>query len=153
MILVCDPIHISHLKSTLTLCDCVGERLTLEVALRYWSCIYIKISIFGSKVPFCFVRTEKWQIRWIGTSMIFSLFGSRLGLLHLRDCKGACLWRRLCAWILWVNSGGGVRSNIYRLRLDLVVKQLCYNATFRNQNLCCGNLFLHKNDETKNSGL
>ena len=151
MILVCDPIHISHLKSTLTLCDCVGERLTLEVALRYWSCIYIKISIFGSKVPFCFVRTEKWQIRWIGTSMIFSLFGSRLGLLHLRDCKGACLWRRLCAWILWVN--GGVRSNIYRLHLDLVVKQLCYNATFRNQKLYCGNVVLHKNDETKNSGL
>ena len=153
MILVCDPIHISQLKSILTLRDCVGQRLTLEVALKYWSCIYIKISIFGSKVPLRFVYTEKWQIRWIGTSMIFSLFGSRLGLLHLRDCKGACLSRRLYAWILWVNSGGGVRSKIYRLHLDLVVKQLCYNATFRNQNLCCGNVFLYKNDETKNSGL
>ena len=149
MIVVCDLIHISHLKSILLLCDCVGERLTLEVALRNWSCIYIKISIFGWKVPLCFVQTEKWQIMWIGTSMI--LFGSRLGLLHLRDCKGACLWRRLCAWILWVN--GDVRSNIYRLHLDLVVKQLCYNATFRNQKLCCGNVVLHKNDETKNSGL
>ena len=48
-------------------------------------------------------------------------------------------------------SGGGVRSNIYRLHLDLAVKQLCYNDTFRNQNLCCGNVFLHENDETKNS--
>ena len=48
----------------------------------------------------------------------------------------------------------------YRLYLDLVVKQLCYisclNAwtpnyvTFRNQKLCCGTVFLHKNDETKN---
>ena len=161
VILVCNPIHISHLNSILMLCDCVGERLTLEVALRYWSCIYIKISIFGSKVPLCFVHTEKWQIRWIGTLMIFSLFGSRLGLLHLRDCKGACLWRRLCAWILWVNvlrsvigkteSGGGVKSNIYRLHLDLVVKQLCCNATFRNHKLCCVNVFLHKNDERKNS--
>ena len=55
----------------------------MEVALRYWSCIYIKISIFGSKVPLRFVHTGKWQIRRIRTSMIFSLFGSRLGLLHL----------------------------------------------------------------------
>ena len=143
--LVCDPIHILHLNRILMLCDCVGERLALEVALRYWSCIYIKISIFGCKVPLCFVHTEKWQLRWIGTAMIFSLFGSRLGLSHLRDCKGACFWRRLCAWILLVNvlrsvigkteGGGGVRSNIYRLHLDLVVKQLCYNTTFRNQML------------------
>ena len=45
--------------------------------------------------------------------------------------------------------------------VDLVAKQLgyinCLNtwatncATFRNQKLCCGNVFLHKNDETKNS--
>ena len=93
--------------------------------------------------------------------MIFSLFGSGLGMLHLRDCKGACLWKRLCSCILWVNvlrsvigkteHGSGVRSNIYRLHLDLIVKQLCCNASFTNQKLCCGNVFLHKNDETKNS--
>ena len=45
--------------------------------------------------------------------------------------------------------------------VDLVAKQLgyinCLNtwatncATFGNQKLCCGNVFLHKNDETKNS--
>ena len=55
-------------------------------------------------------------------------------------------------------------KSIYRLYLDLVVKQLCYIsclnawatncATFRNKKLCCGTVFLHKNDETKNfSGL
>ena len=48
----------------------------------------------------------------------------------------------------------------YRLHLDLVVKKLCYIsclnawatncATFRNKKLCCGTVFLHKNDETKN---
>ena len=53
--------------------------------------------------------------------MNFSLFDCRLGVLHLRDCKGDCLWRRLCAGILLGNvlrsvigkteSGGGVRSN------------------------------------------
>ena len=48
-------------------------------------------------------------------------------------------------------SGGGVRSNIYRLHLDLVVKQPCHNATLRNPKLCCGNVFPRKNDETKNS--
>ena len=46
---------------------------------------------------------------------------------------------------------GGVRSNIYRLHLDLVVKQLCHNATFRNQKLCYGTVFLLKTHETKNS--
>ena len=49
-------------------------------------------------------------------------------------------------------SRGGVRSNIYRLQhLDLVVKQLCHNATFRNQKLCYGTVFLLKTHETKNS--
>ena len=37
VILVCRPIHISHLNNTVMLCDCIGERLALEVALRYWS--------------------------------------------------------------------------------------------------------------------
>ena len=54
-------------------------------------------------------------------------------------------------------------KSIYRLQLDLVVKQPCYIsclnacatncATFRNK-LFCGTDFLYKNDETKNcSGL
>ena len=34
MILACDPIHISHLNSTLMLSDCAGERLTLDVGER-----------------------------------------------------------------------------------------------------------------------
>ena len=52
-------------------------------------------------------------------------------------------------------------KSIYRLHLDLVVKKLyyinCLNAwatsfaTFRNQILCCGTVFLDKNDEMKNS--
>ena len=66
VILVCGPIHVSHFNSTLMLYGCIGERLALEVALTYWSCISIKISSFGSKVPLCFLHTEKWQLRWIG---------------------------------------------------------------------------------------
>ena len=52
-------------------------------------------------------------------------------------------------------------KSICKLHLDLVVKQLyyiiCLNAcatncaTFRNQKLCFGTAFLHKNDETDNS--
>ena len=113
VILVCDPIHVSHLNSILMLCECFGERMTLEVALKYWSRTWIKISSFGSKVPLCFVHAEKRQLKWIGKSMIFSLFSSRPVLLHLRDCKGSCLWMGSCAWILWVKTenGGGVRSH------------------------------------------
>ena len=50
-------------------------------------------------------------------------------------------------------------KSIYRLYLDLVVKQLCSInclnawvnncATFRNQKLCCDTVFLRKNDETR----
>ena len=36
---ICNLIHILHLNSTLMLSDCVGERLSLEVTFRYWSCI------------------------------------------------------------------------------------------------------------------
>ena len=39
VILVCDLIHLSHLSTILMLSDCVGERLTLDVTLRYSSCI------------------------------------------------------------------------------------------------------------------
>ena len=52
-------------------------------------------------------------------------------------------------------------KSIYSLYLDLVVKQHCYIsclnasanncATFRNQKLCCGTVFQHKNDEMKSS--
>ena len=56
-------------------------------------------------------------------------------------------------------------KSIYRLYQDLVVNSMllkkrytnCLSAwatnfaTFRNQKLYCGTVFLHKNDETKNS--
>ena len=50
-------------------------------------------------------------------------------------------------------------KSIYRLYLDLVIKKLYYinclngwttnRATFRNQKLCGGRVFLHKNDEQR----
>ena len=102
--------------------------------------------------------------------MIFSLFGSRLGLLHLCDCKGGCLWK-LCLNFVGESTQKCDRENcewhwcqiksIYRLYQDLVVKKLyyinCLNAwatncaTFRNQMLCCDTVILDKNYETKNS--
>ena len=52
-------------------------------------------------------------------------------------------------------------KSIYRLHLDLVVKHFCYIsclntcatncATSRNQKLCCGTVFVHKNNEKRNS--
>ena len=64
------------------------------------------------------------------TSMVFSLFGDRLCLLHLCDCgrggSGECLWRRLCAWIVWgkllwnviekAERDAGVRSNQFYIQ-------------------------------------
>ena len=51
--------------------------------------------------------------------------------------------------------------SICRLYLDFIVKQFCYInclnawathcATYRNQKLCCGTVFLDKNDEQKTS--
>ena len=53
----------SHLHSIFMLHDCVYERLTLEVVLRYGSCKLIKIPSFGCKVPLWCVLTEKRQPR------------------------------------------------------------------------------------------
>ena len=73
----------SRLNSFLMLYYCVGEKLKLEVVLRYEACKSIKIPSFG----WC-VSTEKWQLRWIGILRIYSSFGGRLDLIQVRDCKG-----------------------------------------------------------------
>ena len=41
----------SHLNSILMLAGCVGKRLTLEVTLRHWPCILVKIPVLASKYP------------------------------------------------------------------------------------------------------
>ena len=65
---------------------------------------------------------------------------------------------------MWQGKPRGAMASekpIYRWHLDLIAKGLrcnnCLNtwatncATFWNQKLCCVTVFLHKNDETKNS--
>ena len=57
----------------------------------------------------------------LGHRGFLAFFDGRLGMLHLRDRKGDCLWIRLCTSILLGNvlrsviwktkSGGGVRSS------------------------------------------
>ena len=74
----------SRLNSILMLHDCVYERLTLKVILRYGSCKLIKS--FDCKLPLWCFLTEKWQLRCIETPMIYSVFGGRLGLLQFLDC-------------------------------------------------------------------
>ena len=115
--LVRKSISISHLKNIFTLGNCVGERLTLKVVRSYWSHKLIKIPSFCYKVSLWYFFTEKWPLKWIGASRIFSPFGGRRDLLHVRGCKGGCVSRRLIAWILWGNvlrnvteSGSGVRQ-------------------------------------------
>ena len=89
-----------------------------RVVIRYRSCKLIKIPSFGCKVPLWCVLTDKYQLRWIETPRIYSLFGGRLGLLQFRDCEECCAWTvglnslgkhvRMCDR---ENRGGGVRSN------------------------------------------
>ena len=55
--------EISHLNSILMLDNSFGKRLTLEVALKYWSCKFVKIPSFGCKYPMWCAFTEKWQLR------------------------------------------------------------------------------------------
>ena len=71
VILVWAQDELLHLNSTLILGDCVGERLALEVAFRYWSCKLVEIPSFGCNVSLWCVLTEKWQLRWIGTTRIY----------------------------------------------------------------------------------
>ena len=62
----------SRLNSILMLHDCVYERLTLKVVLRYGSCKLIKS--FDCKLPLWCFLTEKWQLRCIETPMICIAF-------------------------------------------------------------------------------
>ena len=48
VILVWAQDELLHLNSTLILGDCVGERLALEVAFRYWSCKLVEIPILAA---------------------------------------------------------------------------------------------------------
>ena len=106
-------------KSVLMLGDCVGERLILEVMRGYESCKLVITPSFGCKISlWC---AKKWQFRWIWTPRVYSLFGGRLGLRPLCDCKSGWVLRRLSAGILLGNmlgsvtgktkSGGGIKSN------------------------------------------
>ena len=52
----------SNLNSVLMLHDCVGERLTIRVVLKYGPRKLTKIPIFGCKVPLLCVLIEKWQL-------------------------------------------------------------------------------------------
>ena len=91
MIVVCDPIHISHLNTILMLCDCVGERLThLGIGLAY----KLKSPASAPKYPCALFILKNGSLGELGYLMVFSLFGSSLVLLHLRDCKGGYPWRR-----------------------------------------------------------
>ena len=42
----------TYLSSILMLDDCAGERLSLEVILRYWLCKSVKMPSFGCKEHF-----------------------------------------------------------------------------------------------------
>ena len=75
--------------------DFTGGRLALEVIHRYQHCKLVKTPSFDCTAPLPFVLTEKWQLKRIRTSRIYSVFVGKLGLPQVRDCKGDCVWRRL----------------------------------------------------------
>ena len=89
-ILVSDTIDITHLNNILPLVTALVKhwcwKYHLGVALKN------KLKSPVSDATYLFgVFTEKWQLSWIGTSRSFSPYGVRLGLLHVRDCKGGLL--------------------------------------------------------------
>ena len=124
----------------------------------------------SAKVLFVMCFYGKWQLRWIGRSRIFSPFGGRLGVLHVRDWR-IFLEKTLLFNSVWERTQKCDRENqvwrwcqikpIYMWYLDLVFKRLrginCLNswvtncANFWNQKSCCGTVFLQENDETKTS--
>ena len=86
------------------LLDCVLERLTFEVLLRYWSCKLIKIPSFGYKVPLQCVLTENdslGELRHQGFTVFLVVdwvcysFVTARGVAHgkyyfLEFCGGTC---------------------------------------------------------------
>ena len=88
VILVCDPIHVSHLNSILMLCECFGERMTLEVALKYWSRTWIKISSFGSKYPCALFMQKKGSLSELGNQWFLAFLVVVVGHMF----KGVQWW-------------------------------------------------------------
>ena len=64
----------------------VFVRLKFEIILLHGSCTLVKISSLVFKVSLWCVPTKTWQLEKIETPKIYSLFGSRLGPLQVRDC-------------------------------------------------------------------
>ena len=125
--------------------DCTGEKLTLEVALRYWSCKFVKISSFWSKVPSWWVLTETWQLTWTGALRAYSLFVVDWVCYRFLTARvmafGAEYGLKFCCWRCSEFWQG---KPINRWYLDVVVQHLhCINAwatnctTSWNQKLWC----------------
>ena len=115
----------SRLNIILMLGDC-GQRMTLEVVLRYWSSKLAKIPIFDCKVHLWCVLTVKWHLRWIKKPRIDSSFGGKLGLVQSFYCKRYYAWIRLWTWILCGNvfqrcdrenyGGYGISNHLIEVR-------------------------------------
>ena len=60
--------EISHLNSILMLGDYVGERLALEVALKYCSCKFVKSPVLGTKYPFGVFLRKRGSLDELGHS-------------------------------------------------------------------------------------
>ena len=66
VILVCNQIHISHVNSILMSCDCVGERLSLEVALTIGLAYKLKSPVVAPKYSFALFLQKNGSLGELG---------------------------------------------------------------------------------------
>ena len=116
--------------------DCVCERLTLEVALRYWFCKLVNIPI-GCKVSLCCVLMNKFKCLKVGGWLL---------ILPLCEIKS-------CGVVHCVKS---VQIRSYFWSVFSCIQPEYRKIRSRNNSVFghfsrSGTLFVHKNNETKNN--
>ena len=84
------------------LLGCVGERLTVQVVLRYRSCELFQIPSCGCKVPFGVLWRKYGSLGELGHQGFTAFLVVDWVCYRFVDWV-YCAWRRLRVWILWEN--------------------------------------------------
>ena len=142
------------------LSDCVGERLTLGVFLRYVSCRLIIVFSFCCRVLLWRVLTEKCSLGEFYSLLVVEWFVTAKRVSYGKDYGGGfCGGTRSEVWLRKIQTHEGVRSNqftrlgfikCFNVSVKVAAKRLLTERGYSkytilwNQKLWCDTLFLHK---------
>ena len=128
----------SRLNSILMLRDCVGERLTLEVVLRYGSCKLVNTTSFDCKIPFMFLQKND-SLSELGHQRFIAFLVAHWVCYRIVTVRGFAYGEghrlEFCGGMCYEVRQGKPRVAVASYQNQLVLYILNIDATFRNQKL------------------